>query len=205
MIVGVVGVVGELRVQYVLCPQVGIVGRTGAGKSSLTLGLFRIIEASEGHIFIDGVDIAQLGLHELRSRITIIPQVSAGRTQKNNWRACQGWKWMPIPVKIVLILNEVVFVGHTQLMYPLWPSLPQSLLCILCGLFWFGPHCIQFSPCPQDPVLFSGSLRMNLDPFDSYSDEEIWKALDFSHLKSFVSGLPDKLSHECSEGGENLR
>lgn len=46
---------------------------------------------------------------------------------------------------------------------------------------------------------------MNLDPFDSYSDEEIWRALEFSHLKSFVSGLPDKLSHECSEGGENLR
>ncbi|XP_074513337.1 multidrug resistance-associated protein 1 [Sebastes fasciatus] len=109
--------------------KVGIVGRTGAGKSSLTLALFRIIEASEGHIFIDGVDIAQLGLHELRSRITIIP---------------------------------------------------------------------------QDPVLFSGSLRMNLDPFDSYSDEEIWRALEYSHLKSFVSGLPNKLSHECSEGGENL-
>ncbi|KAM9843269.1 multidrug resistance-associated protein 1 [Aulostomus maculatus] len=109
--------------------KVGIVGRTGAGKSSLTLGLFRIIEAAEGHIFIDGVDIAKLGLHELRSRITIIP---------------------------------------------------------------------------QDPVLFSGSLRMNLDPFDSYSDEEVWRALELSHLKSFVSGLPDKLSHECSEGGENL-
>uniref|UniRef100_A0A3B5A3H6 Multidrug resistance-associated protein 1 n=1 Tax=Stegastes partitus TaxID=144197 RepID=A0A3B5A3H6_9TELE len=109
--------------------KVGIVGRTGAGKSSLTLGLFRIIEASKGSIFIDGVDISQLGLHELRSRITIIP---------------------------------------------------------------------------QDPVLFSGSLRMNLDPFDSYSDEEVWRALEFSHLKSFVSGLPDKLSHECSEGGENL-
>ncbi|KAM9346446.1 multidrug resistance-associated protein 1 [Symphorus nematophorus] len=109
--------------------KVGIVGRTGAGKSSLTLGLFRIIEAAEGHIFIDGVDIAQLGLHELRSRITIIP---------------------------------------------------------------------------QDPVLFSGSLRMNLDPFDSYSDEEIWRALEYSHLKIFVSSLPDKLSHECSEGGENL-
>ncbi|XP_031726932.1 multidrug resistance-associated protein 1 [Anarrhichthys ocellatus] len=109
--------------------KVGIVGHTGAGKSSLTLALFRIIEASEGHIFIDGVDIAQLGLHELRSRITIIP---------------------------------------------------------------------------QDPVLFSGSLRMNLDPFDSYSDEEVWRALEYSHLKSFVSGLPNKLSHECSEGGENL-
>ncbi|XP_037545242.1 multidrug resistance-associated protein 1-like [Nematolebias whitei] len=109
--------------------NVGIVGRTGAGKSSLTLGLFRIIEAAEGHILIDGVDIAKLGLHELRSRITIIP---------------------------------------------------------------------------QDPVLFSGSLRMNLDPFDFYSDEDIWKALEFSHLKSFVSGLPGQLSHECSEGGENL-
>lgn len=66
-----------------LTTKVGIVGRTGAGKSSLTLGLFRIIEAAEGHIFIDGVDIAQLGLHELRSRITIIPQVSAKRTQKS--------------------------------------------------------------------------------------------------------------------------
>ncbi|XP_038595558.1 multidrug resistance-associated protein 1 isoform X2 [Micropterus salmoides] len=109
--------------------KVGIVGRTGAGKSSLTLGLFRIIEAAEGHIFIDGVDIAKLGLHELRSRITIIP---------------------------------------------------------------------------QDPVLFSGTLRMNLDPFDRYSDEEIWRALEYSHLKNFVSGLPNKLSHECSEGGENL-
>lgn len=59
--------------------QVGIVGRTGAGKSSLTLGLFRIIEAAEGQIFIDGVDIAKLGLHELRSRITIIPQVRSER------------------------------------------------------------------------------------------------------------------------------
>ncbi|KAL0197385.1 hypothetical protein M9458_005925, partial [Cirrhinus mrigala] len=54
--------------------KVGIVGRTGAGKSSLTLGLFRIIEAAQGEIRIDGVNIAELGLHELRSRITIIPQ-----------------------------------------------------------------------------------------------------------------------------------
>ncbi|KAI4887709.1 hypothetical protein NFI96_025031, partial [Prochilodus magdalenae] len=109
--------------------KVGIVGRTGAGKSSLTLGLFRIIEAAQGEIRIDGVNIADMGLHELRSRITIIP---------------------------------------------------------------------------QDPVLFSGSLRMNLDPFDGYSDEEVWRALELAHLKNFVSGLPDKLNHECSEGGENL-
>uniref|UniRef100_A0A672QTA2 Multidrug resistance-associated protein 1 n=1 Tax=Sinocyclocheilus grahami TaxID=75366 RepID=A0A672QTA2_SINGR len=109
--------------------KVGIVGRTGAGKSSLTLGLFRIIEAAQGEICVDGVNIAELGLHELRSRITIIP---------------------------------------------------------------------------QDPVLFSGSLRMNLDPFDGYTDEEVWRALELAHLKNFVSGLPDKLNHECSEGGENL-
>uniref|UniRef100_A0A8B9LQS4 Multidrug resistance-associated protein 1 n=1 Tax=Astyanax mexicanus TaxID=7994 RepID=A0A8B9LQS4_ASTMX len=109
--------------------KVGIVGRTGAGKSSLTLGLFRIIEAAQGEICIDGVNIANLGLHDLRSRITIIP---------------------------------------------------------------------------QDPVLFSGSLRMNLDPFDGYSDEDVWRALELAHLKNFVSGLPDKLNHECSEGGENL-
>ncbi|KAF9199460.1 hypothetical protein BGZ49_010396 [Haplosporangium sp. Z 27] len=54
--------------------RVGIVGRTGAGKSSVTLALFRIIEATKGSIMIDGVDISSLGLHELRSRLTIIPQ-----------------------------------------------------------------------------------------------------------------------------------
>ena len=55
--------------------QVGIVGRTGAGKSSLALALVRIIEATTGSITIDGVPIATLGLHNLRSRLTIIPQV----------------------------------------------------------------------------------------------------------------------------------
>lgn len=50
-------------------------GRTGAGKSSLTLSLFRIIEAAGGSILIDGIEISKLGLHKLRSRLTIIPQV----------------------------------------------------------------------------------------------------------------------------------
>ncbi|CAD6208432.1 GSCOCT00003444001.2-RA-CDS [Cotesia congregata] len=109
--------------------KVGIVGRTGAGKSSLTLSLFRIIEAAEGKIFIDGIDISELGLHALRARLTIIP---------------------------------------------------------------------------QDPVLFSGTLRLNLDPFDIHTDEQIWQALEHAHLKAFAKTLPNGLMYLVSEGGDNL-
>ena len=105
-------------------------GRTGAGKSSLTLALFRIIESASGSIYIDGENIGLMGLAALRSRLTIIP---------------------------------------------------------------------------QDPVLFSGSLRMNLDPFDNHTDDQIWTALEHAHLKAFVGNLPgDGLTFEVNEGGENL-
>src|SRR5437868_462248 len=55
--------------------RVGVVGRTGAGKSSLTLALFRFLEARSGSIHIDGLDISKINLHDLRSRLAIIPQV----------------------------------------------------------------------------------------------------------------------------------
>uniref|UniRef100_A0A8C2YHW1 ATP binding cassette subfamily C member 3 n=1 Tax=Coturnix japonica TaxID=93934 RepID=A0A8C2YHW1_COTJA len=122
-------VLKDLNLQVHGGEKIGIVGRTGAGKSSMTLCLFRILEAAKGEIRIDGVRISEIGLHDLRSRLTIIP---------------------------------------------------------------------------QDPVLFSGTLRMNLDPFNKYSDEEVWKALELSHLKKFVSSQPSMLEFECSEGGENL-
>lgn len=56
--------------------KVGVCGRTGAGKSTLTLALYRVIEAASGRILIDGVDISQIGLRDLRSRLSIIPQDS---------------------------------------------------------------------------------------------------------------------------------
>ncbi|KAM9035585.1 ATP-binding cassette sub-family C member 2-like isoform 4-T4 [Sarcophilus harrisii] len=109
--------------------KIGIVGRTGAGKSTLTNCLFRILEKSNGKIIIDGIDISTIGLHDLRGKLNIIP---------------------------------------------------------------------------QDPVLFSGTLQMNLDPLEKYSDNELWEALELCHLKDFVQSLPKRLLHEISEGGENL-
>ena len=53
--------------------------------------------------------------------------------------------------------------------------------------------------------MFAGTIRMNLDPFDSFSDEEIWHSLECAHLKEFVVGLEKNLNYEVSEGGENLR
>ncbi|XP_066267906.1 ATP-binding cassette sub-family C member 4-like isoform X5 [Branchiostoma lanceolatum] len=108
--------------------KVGIVGRTGAGKSSLMQMLFRMAEP-RGLLMIDGIDITKLGVHDLRRRISVIP---------------------------------------------------------------------------QDPVLFSGSLRNNLDPFREFTDNQLWGALEEVQLKQVVEELPGKLESELAESGTNF-
>ena len=57
----------------------------------------------------------------------------------------------------------------------------------------------------QDPLIFSGTLRFNMDPSSHHNDGAVWRALENAHLKSFVAALPGGLEYECSEGGSNLR
>ena len=109
--------------------RVGIIGRTGSGKSTFFQSLFRFIEAEEGAIEIDGVDVASVPLEKLRRNLAIIP---------------------------------------------------------------------------QDPALFMGTIRNNLDRYEDYSDDEVIGALKHASLWTFVSGLPLGLKSPVTEGGLNL-
>ncbi|KAH9747862.1 ABC transporter C family member 2 [Citrus sinensis] len=109
--------------------KVGIVGRTGAGKSSMLNALFRIVELERGKISIDGCDVSKFGLTDLRKVLSIIP---------------------------------------------------------------------------QSPVLFSGTVRFNLDPFNEHTDADLWEALERAHLKDVIRKNSFGLAAEVSEGGENF-
>lgn len=122
-------VLNNINIEIKAGERVGIVGRTGAGKSSILMALFRITELSEGRILIDGVDMRNIPLKDARTPISIIP---------------------------------------------------------------------------QDPVIFSGTIRSNLDPFGVYSDSHLWDSLERAHMHHAVSGMEGKLDAEVSENGENL-
>ncbi|XP_042325797.1 ATP-binding cassette sub-family C member 9 isoform X2 [Sceloporus undulatus] len=109
--------------------KVGICGRTGSGKSSLSLAFFRMVDIFDGRIVIDGIDISKLPLDMLRSRLSIIL---------------------------------------------------------------------------QDPILFSGSIRFNLDPECKCTDDTLWEALEIAQLKNLVKSLPGGLDAIVTEGGENF-
>uniref|UniRef100_A0A3B4GJ00 Multidrug resistance-associated protein 4 n=1 Tax=Pundamilia nyererei TaxID=303518 RepID=A0A3B4GJ00_9CICH len=121
-------VLKEISATFHAKEKVGIVGRTGAGKSSLVSALFRLAEP-QGKIYIDGVVTSEIGLHDLRQKMSIIP---------------------------------------------------------------------------QDPVLFTGTVRTNLDPFNQHRDEDLWKALEEVQLKSVVEELPGKLEAVLAESGSNF-
>ena len=112
--------------------KVGFVGRTGSGKSSMLLALYRMLR-TEGTIKIDGIDISQVSRRELRRRLCVIP---------------------------------------------------------------------------QEPVLFKGTLRYNLDPTGTYSDDDLWRALELSNLAEYVKGQEveggDNLNMQVQEGGSSL-
>uniref|UniRef100_A0A8C8IXT5 Cystic fibrosis transmembrane conductance regulator n=1 Tax=Oncorhynchus tshawytscha TaxID=74940 RepID=A0A8C8IXT5_ONCTS len=121
-------VLKDMKAMFRPKEKVGIVGRTGAGKSSLVSALFRLAEP-EGRIYIDGVLTSEIGLHDLRQKMSIIP---------------------------------------------------------------------------QDPVLFTGTMRKNLDPFSQHTDEDLWNALQEVQLKSVVEELPNKMETVLAESGSNF-
>ncbi|CAF0901581.1 unnamed protein product, partial [Didymodactylos carnosus] len=109
--------------------KIGIVGRTGSGKSSLLATLFRTVNLSEGKILLDNIDTTTINRKTLRTKLAIIP---------------------------------------------------------------------------QDPFLFSGTIRDNLDPYKRYSDEEIWEILNKCHLYELVRNLAQGLDYMVVERGRNL-
>ncbi|KAG0026028.1 hypothetical protein BGZ82_009689, partial [Podila clonocystis] len=149
--------------------KVGIVGRTGAGKSSLTLALFRIIEAADSYWAKRSDNTVALS-HVTDSAVALDHSV-VEREQSLMEQEDGG--------SIEIDGIDISTVGLQDL---------RQHLAII----------------PQDPTLFAGTLRENLDPFDQAQDVELWEALERSHLKEYIMSLPGGLTYEVAQNGENF-
>ncbi|CAO3570447.1 unnamed protein product [Mortierella alpina] len=145
--------------------KVGIVGRTGAGKSSLTLALFRIIESANSYwakASYNGQDM-DTTLKEKSSPVADLEDVHVEEYGGSIW--------------IDGVDISTIGLEHLR----------QHLAII-----------------PQDPTLFVGTVRDNLDPFNQGTDTELWEALERAHLKEYISSMPGGLSYEVTQNGDNF-
>lgn len=121
----------------------GIVGRTGSGKSSLLLALFRLIDIDSGAVLLDGLDVSRIGSDALRRQLAIIPQVVTG-------------------------------------------VIPRRCSARRSGPLLTGPGLAALAPLLQDPTLFSGSMRSNLDPWGRWPDAKLWEVLETVQLRGAI-------------------
>ncbi|XP_050611303.1 ATP-binding cassette sub-family C member 8 isoform X3 [Macaca thibetana thibetana] len=174
--------------------KIGICGRTGSGKSSFSLAFFRMVDTFEGRIIIDGIDIAKLPLHTLRSRLSIIlqdPVLFSGTI-----RPRQALEGDPPPMDLRCCPPPT---ATTSVFLPARPPTQSTLThCPLCLLG------MQAGPCFLPTGAFCATSRFNLDPERKCSDSTLWEALEIAQLKLVVKALPGGLDAIITEGGENF-
>ncbi|KAF9110690.1 Multidrug resistance-associated protein 1 [Mortierella sp. AM989] len=160
-------VIKNVNLEIAPAERVGIVGRTGAGKSSLTLALFRIVEAANSYWAKESDNSKILNPAGAAERVKILTENGSLDEEEQDGG------------KIEIDGVDISTIGMQDL---------RQHLAII----------------PQDPTLFAGTVRENLDPFHELQDADLWEALDRSHLKEFISTLPGGLSFEVSQNGDNF-
>ena len=188
----------------------GVVGRTGSGKSSLMLTLFRLIEVTAGRILLGNVDTASVGLDALRSHLAIIPQ-ARGAAVRNRLSTCgqKRSEYLQQTPRGCAECGPHQFACFSFLRCPGVVVGQGAGTCTCCHLP-MQAHARGRTNCAslpvagaQDPVLFSGSLRSNMDPAGTQPDAALWAALKAVQLGGAVARLGG-LDARMAEAGDNL-
>ncbi|KAF9573820.1 Multidrug resistance-associated protein 1 [Mortierella alpina] len=164
-------VISNISLEILPAQKIGIVGRTGAGKSSLTLALFRIIEAANSH-WAKASD----NMRTMQSDSTTASKVDPANESPEPLTETEGGEEGG---SIEIDGLDISTIGLEDL---------RQHLAII----------------PQDPTLFAGTVRDNLDPFQQLEDADLWEALERSHLKEYIRSLPGGLTFEVAQNGENF-